>query len=242
MGAKRVLVLVGVLAALLFFSQLLRFENKLTVMYDGENITTTMGAEELKFPYPGAEFNQVSARFQKTVSGENGLRHIKISDGSGNYVFLYSKPVFYLFGKDVFGTMVKGTYKEFNATFGDWSMDNLVSYAMVLHNNTLPQNFTLQADFIGRGYKSLRLWGVKNVTFEIYDGLLGNQFCVSRGRNEFTYCLCPGSECILSYNDKIEPLWWNVKRVLGICAEIGIIVVFIILLVILLSKRSGTNE
>lgn len=240
MGAKRVLALIAVLAALLFLSQLLRFENNLTVLYDGENITTTMGAEEVKFKYAEANFTQVSARFQKSAGGENGLRKIKI-DGDSGIVLYHSRPVFYLFGRDIFGTMIKGNYKESNATFGDWSMDNLVSYAIVLHNETLPQKFTLQADFMGRGYKSLRLWGAKNVTFEIYDGLLGNQFCVSRGKNEFTYCLCPGAECTLVYNDEKEPLWWNIKRVLEILVEVGIIVVFIILLVVMFSKRRG-NE
>ena len=236
MGAKRVWVLIGILAGLLLLSQLLRFENKLVVSYDGENVTTSMGTVELKFNYSRAEFNRVSARFQKSADGESGMREITIADESGD-VFSYYRPVFYLFGKDIFGTMVKGKYKNFNATFGDWSLDNFISYRASIFNETLPGKFTLEAEFIGRGYKSLQLAGEKNVTFEIYDGLIGNLFCVSRGQTEYTLCLCPGAECILAPNDSREPLLWSLKRIIAFAAESGIIALFIVLLVILLSER-----
>jgi hypothetical protein len=235
MGEKGVLLLV--LFGLLVLSQFLRFENSMIVKYDGENITATMGAEDAKFSYPNVTFSQISARFQKSEGGEAGLREIVISDG--NPVFVHSKPVFYLFGKDIFGTLVKGNYKERNATFGDWSMDNTISYRALIYNETLPGKFSVNAKFIGRGYKSLQLAGSKNVTFEIYDGLIGNMFCVSRGLSEYTYCLCPGAECTLLYNDIKEPLWWNLKRVALFAIEVCMIILFIMVLVSLTKRRSN---
>jgi hypothetical protein len=231
MGLKGVLL---VLVALLVLSQFLRFENVLSVKYDGENITASMGTEEVKFNYSNVTFSQVSARFQKFESGENGLRRIVISGDTE--IFSYSRPVFYLFGRDIFGTMVNGNYKEINSTFGDWSMDTFISYRALIYNETLPNKFSIDAVFMGRGYKSLQLAGNRNVTFEIYDGLLGNMFCVSRGQTEYTYCICPGAECTLIYNDEREPLVWSIERILAFVVEIAIIVFFITLLVMLGSK------
>ncbi len=233
---KKVHLLI-VIAILILLVQFTRFENNLFVSYDGDNFTAAMGTHEFKFDYANVTFDQIAARFQKSAKGETGLRKVFISGSNEEELFSYSRTVLYLFGRDVFGTLVRGQYKEFNATFGDWSLDNSISYNVVLYNNTLPKEFSIDALFIGRGYKSLKFLGSKNITFEIYDGLLGNKFCVSRGKSEYTHCICPGAECSLAFNDDTEPISWNLMRILNFFAEVLLASLFIILLVILLTRR-----
>jgi hypothetical protein len=236
-NGKRILLLFCILSILLVFSQLTRFENQLKVNYDGENVTATMGAEEIRFQYSDAAFDKVSVRFQESVIGENGLRRLTVTDASGNKVFDYSRQVFYLFDADVFGTMFKGRYDEVDGGYlrrDVWLKGN-ASRGVYLHNATLPASFDLRADFVGRGYKSLRLWGAKNVTFEIYDGLVKNMFCISKGITEFSECVCQNADCILSYNDNREPLWWNVKRVLNLGIEILFVSFLIIFITVMAS-------
>jgi hypothetical protein len=233
-GGKMVVLFLGILAVLLFLSQLTRFENHLAVNYDGENVTATMGAEEIRFQYSDAAFDKVSARFQKSVIGENGLRRLTITDASGNKLFDYSRPILYLFDTDVFGTMFKGSYDDGEYFRHDVWLNGNASNGVYLHNAALPESFGLRADFVGRGYKSLRLWGSKNVTFEVYDGLVKNLFCISKGVTEFTECVCHGG-CILSYNDNREPLWWNVKRVLNLGIEILFVSFLIIFITVIVS-------
>jgi len=222
-------------------TQLTRFENNLVVSYDGENITTDMGVEQVKFQYANVTFNQVSARFQKSMKGENGLKSIAISD-SGNKIFSHNPSVLYLFGRDIFGTMVKGAYGAFKTTFGDWSMDVFPSHAVIVYHENLPQTFDIRATFIGRGDKALKLRGSRNVTFEIYDGLISNYFCISRGSTELSYCICPDGECILANYDHREPPFWNVKRILNQFAEILLVALFVILVVGLISNKQRERK
>ncbi len=238
---KKAHLMLGIVV-LFVLTQLTRFENNLVVKYDGENISADMGAEQLRFEFANASFDRISARFQNSMKGENGLKSLKISDAAGNEIFSRDRMGVYLFGRDMSRTLIRGEYKEVNTTFGDWSIDTFISSPRVLYNETLPENFSLHATFVGRGYKSLRLWGSRNVTFEIYDGLMGNRFCISKGSNEFTYCICPGSECILSPNDDREPTWWNMLRLLNFAVEIVLLALIILLLVMLLSnKRTGAH-
>src|SRR5574342_732306 len=228
-------LLIAIIVVLLVIIQLTRFEDRLEISYDGANITGSMGTEAFKFNYSNADFDKVATRLQKSVKGETGIRQLFIS-GDGE-IFSFSRPVFYLLGKDVFSTMVRGNYKVAKASFGDWSLDNSISYNVVLYNQTLPERFNISAVFVGRGYKSLKFLGRRNLTFEVYDGLLGNKFCISRGRSEFTHCICPGAECSLAFNDDTEPVSWNILRILNLFSEIALVSLLIILFVALLSRR-----
>ncbi len=215
---KKILLLFVALAVLFIASQITRFQNELVIEYDGQNITAKVHKNVLSMPLSQAEFTEVAASFHKSAAAENGIGSFELSDGSSK-IFSRNRPIVYLFGKDVLGTMVKGTYPGFKRTFGDWLMDRFRSEEVVLYDKSLPQEFVLSTKVIGRGRFALFLHGTHNVTVNFRDGLLDN---------DFSLCLedkCPDT----AYNK--EKLFTNVMRVSNFFIEGLVLSVLVILLV-----------
>jgi len=230
--SKTILVF-SILLALLILAQLTRFENKLVLSYDGENLKASIYKNAIEHNIPKARFDEMTATFQKSMVAENGIRSLVIYDETGQRVFSEKHFIIYLFGKDIIGTMIKGNYPSFRKTFGDWSMDRFMSNEVYLYNDSLPEKFKIEATFLGRGYASLSLKGKENLQFNIADGFLDNVagFCEAKG-------------CFFMQAESNESLLRNAFRISNFFIEGAMLSLVIVILVSLFSgtAKRGLEE
>lgn len=213
---------------LLIISQLTRFENLVIVTYDGHTLLaqvhdTVVGAEA-----DDAKFYNMTASFQKSASGDSGFDGLRVYDDGDSLVYSSSsKPVLYLFGRDVLDTMTKGKYPNFWQTFGDWGNDNFRSNTVLIYNETLPPKFKMYIYLIGRGKQTVSLIGTPTSFYiDIVDGRIGhNVYLCGHGTGK-----CHGAATL-------EPVTTNLMRITNFFVEaFAGAFLFVILILIVLKK------
>jgi len=225
---KEMFFILALLILLFIASQFTRFENKLTINYNGNNFTLQVQDAKLSISQPGLSFKKITATFQKATLSESGLSFLRIEDANNKPVYELKRSVIYLFGKDVLNNMIKGNYgSNFKKSFGDWSGDRHFSEEVLLYNNTLPSKFQIHANIVGRGSNNLNFYadnGTQIASVSIVDGFYDNDFSI-----------CAGS-CVTEYNKK--NILINISRIINFFIESTF---FATLFVFVISVLSNNN-
>jgi hypothetical protein len=195
-------------------TQWLRFENPVTVSWDGRQLAVASHRNRLTRPIAGPLLS-ASTVLQRASVGETVLRAYTLDAPSGR-VRRYAPPVFYLFGRDWMGQAVRAEAPGFERSFGDWTMDRHRTVPAALYS-PLPPRFDLTASFLGRGEKSLLFETPGGtVSVNVRDGLLDNDVSI-----------CDVSGCTAEASR--EPVLRNLSRMLGFGLEILVLGTFLVL-------------
>ncbi len=221
---KQYSVLIFLALILIVITQLTRFENEITVTYDNDNMTIRLHNVTGVVHVPNDSFYKINASAGYSMTAISGVAGVQIIDAENKQIYGFSKPVFYLFGRDWLGQMITSRPPDFRKTLGDWSMDRFFSQEIVLYEKPLPSSFTLKVTYIGRGYKILQFKGDEDVWIQISDGYLDSGLGYCSGT-------CHGLDTMGH-----ESSYTNILRIINFFAE-GLLIATILALITLIFRR-----
>lgn len=205
---KLILRNVVFLLNLLLLTQFTRFSNELDIQIQPERTIVRSNLSLLEATNDFPNVVKITATLQKSTLNESGVANWQISRAN-EIVQEYSRPSFYLFGKDWLGNMRRGNYREFHTSFGDWTMESAKSDELLLFQGATASPLNVRAVFLGRGVKVLHLYSSnqRKLSIDISDGFIDNALHV-----------CINDECPAG-DYTIESQLRNILHIINILLE-----------------------
>ena len=192
--------------ALLVLTQLTRFENHLSIRYDGSRLEAESEGRVVTTDVTLGHIDRVDGTFQRSMSGVSGASAVVARDERGQILSARRRMVLYLLGRDFLGNLEHGAAPSFRASFGDWTLDRILAEPVSLLPTDLPEAFTLDVGLVGRGQKTISLVGARTVAVTLHDGFIDNALSI-----------CVGEECPATAG--ATPISVNLSRIANFFLE-----------------------
>lgn len=167
------------LIAVLGVTQLTRFENEITLSWDGRELTATTHQTTLRAKLPPQTFHAITGSFQQSHWGEAGVSRVAVTDGEHKEVFSEKRSVLYLFGHSLWGRLMRGDNPFLQPSFDDWTAERPLSASTPLYTHQLPTAFTARITVVGRGMATIGLRGADEYRITVRDGFIDNDTSLS---------------------------------------------------------------
>lgn len=195
------------LLAAVSVTQLTRFENQINISWDGSTLTATAHSSTLQATLPLQTFQSITGSFQQSHWGEAGVSGITVANGGHTEVFSEKRSVLYLFGRALWGRLLRGETLPLGLSFDDWTAARYMSSPTPLHSHPLPAAFTTTITVVGRGETVLDLKGTDDYRITIRDGFIDNDASLS------------SSTDTLEVASLEEAVWTNILRITNFFAQ-----------------------
>jgi hypothetical protein len=194
------------IALLLLATQLTRFENRLTISFDGAQLSAEHFGRTLTLPFQGNSIQGASIRTRATVFGAGGVSRVAVSHEGGTSEQRWR--ALWLWGRAWLGSLMRGDAPRVPASFNDWTDFHLFAEETTLAAE-LPAAFRMEIDVVGRGESRIALSTNRGpVIISVNDGFIDNAFGI---------CLAEGCPEVI---EVIEPIPVNVLRVANTVCEL----------------------
>jgi hypothetical protein len=175
----RILALFLIFLISLGVTQLTRFEHQITIAWNGSELTAISHNTRLQALLPTQSFQTITGSFQQSHWGEAGVSQVTVADGGLTELFSDKRPVLYLFGRSLWGHLLRGKTSPPPLSFDDWTAERHLSEPAPLYPHQLPASFTATLTVVGRGDTVIALHGADEYRINIRDGFIDNDASLS---------------------------------------------------------------